>query len=166
MARIRAQFSRPREASFINFREKGEELRYFVCLDGPTFHNYTKQNNAIQRKSFAFEQLSYMNVADRELCKILINHMFKLKDVFINMTITQDTSESTIPDLGNELQSTPDALVITPQRITAVVLPPIVSPHPTAIPTPSPITPTHSGVNLLCSSTLSLQLGSIVLMMD
>ena len=145
---------------FTNFRKKGEELRYYVCLGKPTFHNYTKQNNAIQRKSFAFEQLFYMNTADRELRQIMNNHIFKLKDMFNNMTITQDTPEYTIPDPDNEIQSTADTPVIPPPTVTPVVSTPsivspelapvtspqVTTPHPAVIPTPSSVSPTHPEV--------------------
>ena len=64
---------------FVTVRKKVGPRSYYICLGDATYQSLGKQHIVISKKQFAFEEITYLDTADRELQKMLDIAYFKVK---------------------------------------------------------------------------------------
>ena len=80
---------------FINIRTKGKPRQCYICLRSPIFTSQVKQVKAIYSKRYEFEQLTYMDKADKELRNSISLHINMLPEP---STTSAPTTLSPVPN--------------------------------------------------------------------
>ena len=105
---------------FVSFRKKGKAKQFYLCLVDSTFKSPTKQLEAVSNKKFAFEELTYLDYADKELRKMLVAHISKLSI----STLMAAPTPPTPPPIPFSLASEPPIQFAPPPPASVTTTPP------------------------------------------
>ena len=152
---------------FVISRKQGEPKQYHLCLGKPLFCSPTKQNNAVLKKKFAFEELSYKNAADRKLTNLINNHITKLSSMYDDMSaqtpIPPSSYEESPSNITPSNDATPSPADLSPPLSQQPIQPTEPSSTPTHIsppslpppPSPPPPPPFQAQINFALALNLT-----------